>query len=112
MCGRRERKEEEEKRPQKKKKFDSKEAFQISRGATVLTEAQDIDLYRPRTKETKIAYEGILNIIQKNLGDQPQVKKQTKKTLLFSFPPPFSSPFSLLFFFLVQFFIVSFTFFL
>ncbi|GBG66811.1 hypothetical protein CBR_g70690 [Chara braunii] len=38
---------------------------------TVLTIVDD-GLYRPKTKETRAAYEALLNIIQQHLGDQPQ----------------------------------------
>ena len=45
----------------------------MSRGATVITETDDMDaMYRPKTKDTARAYEGILNFIRKCIGDQPQ----------------------------------------
>jgi hypothetical protein len=37
----------------------------------------DIDtagLYRPRTKETREAYEALLSVVQGQFGDQPQVR--------------------------------------
>ncbi|KAL3918504.1 MAG: hypothetical protein SGPRY_005993 [Prymnesium sp.] len=37
----------------------------------VLGLAEDIDSYRPRSKETRAAYEDLLSMIAQNLGDQP-----------------------------------------
>lgn len=39
--------------------------------STVLGLAEDIDAYRPRSKETREAYEDMLSIISTQLGDQP-----------------------------------------
>ena len=45
----------------------------MNKMATVITETEDMDaMYRPKTKDTATAYEGILNFIRKSLGDQPQ----------------------------------------
>ena len=38
---------------------------------TVLGFDDDMDVYRPRTKETRAAYEDLLSIISRQLGDQP-----------------------------------------
>jgi pre-mRNA-splicing helicase BRR2 len=38
---------------------------------TVLGLAEDIDSYRPRSKETRSAYEDLLSFIAQQLGDQP-----------------------------------------
>ena len=38
---------------------------------TVLGLAEDIDSYRPRSKETRSAYEDLLSFISQQLGDQP-----------------------------------------
>ncbi len=39
--------------------------------STVLGLADDLDSYRPRSKETRAAYEGMLQLISAQLGDQP-----------------------------------------
>jgi pre-mRNA-splicing helicase BRR2 len=38
---------------------------------TVLGLSEDIDSYRPRSKETRSAYEDLLSLISRQLGDQP-----------------------------------------
>ncbi|KAJ1627390.1 Sec63 Brl domain-containing protein [Pavlovales sp. CCMP2436] len=43
-----------------------------SGGLSVLQAADDLDVYQPRTKETRMAYESLLNEIASQLGDQPQ----------------------------------------
>lgn len=55
-----------------KKKKESK-VFVAGRGANVLTASEDIDSinYRPKTRESKAAYEEILSVVQHSLGDQP-----------------------------------------
>jgi pre-mRNA-splicing helicase BRR2 len=57
----------------KKKKKDNK-VFVASKGSTVLTETEDLDSinYRPKTRESRAAYEEILSFVQVSLGDQPQ----------------------------------------
>ena len=40
-------------------------------GATVLDLGDDLDTYRPRSKETRGAYEELLSLISQQLGDQP-----------------------------------------
>ena len=39
----------------------------------------DIDTYRPRTKETRAAYEDLLTMMQGNLGAQPPERPKTKE---------------------------------
>jgi len=39
--------------------------------ASVLALAEDMDSYRPRSKETRLAYEDLLSILSQQLGDQP-----------------------------------------
>jgi pre-mRNA-splicing helicase BRR2 len=55
-----------------KKKKDSK-VFVAGKGSSVLTATEDIDSinYRPKTRESKAAYEEILSLVQSSLGDQP-----------------------------------------
>eukprot|EP01041_Mallomonas_annulata_P002895 gene2895-5684_t len=57
-----------------KKKRTENRVFVASIGGTVLTETEDLDSinYRPKTKESRIAYEEILSFIQSMIGDQPQ----------------------------------------
>jgi pre-mRNA-splicing helicase BRR2 len=57
----------------KKKKKDNR-VFVASKGSTVLTETEDLDSinYRPKTRESRAAYEEILSFVQLSLGDQPQ----------------------------------------
>eukprot|EP01042_Synura_sphagnicola_P003173 gene3173-3914_t len=57
----------------RKKKKESR-VFVASRASTVLTETEDLDSinYRPKTRESRLAYEEILSFIQVLLGDQPQ----------------------------------------
>ena len=57
----------------KKKKKDNR-VFVASKGSTVLTETEDLDSinYRPKTRESRAAYEEILSFVQVSLGDQPQ----------------------------------------
>lgn len=57
-----------------KKKDTSKKVFFSSSGSNVLTETEDLDSinYRPKTRESRIAYEEMLSFIQTTLGDQPQ----------------------------------------
>jgi pre-mRNA-splicing helicase BRR2 len=67
----RERKEQRE--GAEKKRRGERDMLVMSRGATVITETDDMDaMYRPKTKDTARAYEGILNFIRKCIGDQPQ----------------------------------------
>ena len=69
---RRQRDEEEQEAAKKRKK--ENRVFTSSRGSTVLTETEDLDSinYRPKTRESRIAYEEILSFIQSHIGDQPQ----------------------------------------
>jgi pre-mRNA-splicing helicase BRR2 len=55
-----------------KKKKDSK-VFVSGKGSNVLTATEDMDSinYRPKTRESKAAYEEILSFVQSSLGDQP-----------------------------------------
>jgi len=39
---------------------------------SVLSVRIDENIYKPKTKETRIAYEQLLTVIQQSLGDQPQ----------------------------------------
>lgn len=41
-------------------------------GLSLLQAADDLDVYRPRTKQTRVAYESLLHEIAGQLGDQPQ----------------------------------------
>ena len=61
------------KKSRKRMKTDT-EIFIAGKGATVMSESADLDVraYRPRTRETKIAYERLLAFVQGCLGDQPQ----------------------------------------
>ena len=43
----------------------------------VLGLAEDLDSYRPRSKETRGAYEDLLSLIANNLGDQPHAFNRT-----------------------------------
>jgi pre-mRNA-splicing helicase BRR2 len=52
-----------------KKKDSAKRAKKESEN--VLSLADDMDTYRPRTKETRTAYETLLTMMQVNLGAQP-----------------------------------------
>ena len=57
----------------KKKKSKDARIFDSSKGSTVLSETEDLDSmnYRPKTRESKAAYEEILTMVQVSLGDQP-----------------------------------------
>lgn len=48
-------------------------SFFTSKGATVLSQTEDMDTvtYKPKTRETKIAYEELLRLVQQIIGDQP-----------------------------------------
>ncbi|CAM9911870.1 unnamed protein product, partial [Phaeothamnion confervicola] len=48
--------------------------FVAGKGASVLTETEDLDSinYRPKTRDSREAYESILGMVQTSLGDQPQ----------------------------------------
>lgn len=48
--------------------------FLAAKGATVLTETQELDSinYRPKTRQSRIAYEEVLSTMAGALGDQPQ----------------------------------------
>eukprot|EP01084_Bolivina_argentea_P006503 12342_1 len=64
---------EEEKRERDAKRQRQK-VFVAEKGATVLTETADMDNinYRPKTRETRAAYEEMLAFVQGKLGAQPQ----------------------------------------
>lgn len=68
-----------------KKKKAGKSNFLVGHGS-VLTETEDLDSlnYRPKTRESKIAYEEILSFVQISLGDQPQdiLRGATEEVLL------------------------------
>ncbi|CAM9119339.1 unnamed protein product [Ectocarpus fasciculatus] len=57
----------------KKKSRDSR-VISVGKGASVLTETENSDTmsYRPKTRESKAAYEEILTVVQHALGDQPR----------------------------------------
>lgn len=57
----------------RKRSRDSR-VLSAARGASVLTETENMDSmsYRPKTRESKAAYEEILTFVQHALGDQPQ----------------------------------------
>jgi len=59
----------------KKRKPDKAAADKAKRSkkeqTTVLGLAEDIDSYRPRSKETRMAYEDLLSLLSQQLGDQP-----------------------------------------
>jgi len=57
----------------KTKKAKDSRVFVASKGSTVLSETEDLDSmnYRPKTRESKAAYEEILTMVQTSLGDQP-----------------------------------------
>lgn len=57
----------------RKKSRDSR-VLSAAKGASVLTETENLDSssYRPKTRESKAAYEEILTVVQVTLGDQPQ----------------------------------------
>mmetsp|Transcript_35927 Transcript_35927/g.58074 ORF Transcript_35927/g.58074 Transcript_35927/m.58074 type:complete len:2158 (+) Transcript_35927:72-6545(+) len=73
-------KELEEKLEKLKKRREKKESQEPAKkqrkqqaGLSVLSMADDLEgVYKPKTKETKAAYELMLNFIQQQLGDQPQ----------------------------------------
>lgn len=48
--------------------------FKAGKGSSVMTETEDGDSinYRPKTRESKAAYEQILSVVQLCVGDQPQ----------------------------------------
>jgi pre-mRNA-splicing helicase BRR2 len=58
----------------KRKKDANRGVFVSGKGSNVLTETEDLDSinYRPKTRESRIAYEEILTFIQGTLGDVPQ----------------------------------------
>ena len=58
------------KRSSDKKKKDSAKR-QKKESENVLSLADDMDTYRPRSKETRAAYETLLTMMQGNLGAQP-----------------------------------------
>ena len=64
---------EEAKREEVKRKRKDSNVFMSTKG-NVLSETENLDSinYRPKTRESRAAYEEILNFIQISLGDQPQ----------------------------------------
>ena len=68
-------KEQQERKAEKKRRGQAgaQGRLVMSAGATVITETEDMDaMYRPKTKDTAAAYEGVLNFVRRSLGDQPQ----------------------------------------
>ena len=57
-----------------KEKAKKQKVFVAGRGSNVLTETEELDAinYRPKTQESKVAYESILSVVQGSIGDQPQ----------------------------------------
>jgi pre-mRNA-splicing helicase BRR2 len=57
-----------------KEKTKKQKVFVAGRGSNVLTETEELDAinYRPKTRESKVAYESILSVVKGNIGDQPQ----------------------------------------
>lgn len=57
-----------------KKRSRQQKVFLAGKGATVLTETQELDSssYRPKTRQSRVAYEEILFTMAAALGDQPQ----------------------------------------
>jgi pre-mRNA-splicing helicase BRR2 len=55
-------------------KAKKQKVFKAGRGASILTETDDLDSinYRPKTKESAQAYEAIMSLVQQSIGDQPQ----------------------------------------
>ena len=66
------RRDEAEGRGAKKKKGEG-HLFSVARG-NVMSETAELDTgaYRPKTRDTRAAYEGLLSFVQACLGDQPQ----------------------------------------
>jgi pre-mRNA-splicing helicase BRR2 len=64
----------EEEKKEREAKRQRQGVFIAGRGATVLTETQDMDSinYRPKTRESRAAYEEMLAYVQGRLGAQPQ----------------------------------------
>ncbi|CAM9838773.1 unnamed protein product, partial [Sphacelaria rigidula] len=62
----------EEERERKRSK--QQKVFLAGKGATVLTETQELDSssYRPKTRQSRVAYEEVLSTMAAALGDQPQ----------------------------------------
>ena len=48
-------------------------ARKTAQAASVL-ELDQVNFYRPRTQETRAAYEALLSVIRQQFGDQPQVR--------------------------------------
>lgn len=63
-----------EDRAGEKEKAKKQKVFKAGKGASILTETDDMDSinYRPKTKESAAAYEGIMSLVQQSIGDQPQ----------------------------------------
>lgn len=66
---RRERASKQESRVSKKAR---KESI-LKTNANILADADEYSYYRPKTRESRTAYEHILTLIQRGIGDQPQV---------------------------------------
>ena len=59
---------------EEKKSKKKRSTFGAGLGSTVLTETEEMDSisYRPKTKESRAAYEQILSFVQDSIGAQPQ----------------------------------------
>ena len=55
-------------------KLKKQKVFVAGRGSNIMTETDELEAinYRPKTRESKQAYEGILSVVQQSIGDQPQ----------------------------------------